>query len=260
MLNSTFQTLYKRAEEESRRREEQERLEAAEREREAKRPRHHDLDIATLTDDLSPEELSNLRSTFRTLLKAPHPKGISGDDAYVFDEEEQEQAEVKDLKTKMRRLKVVARAKVTQDRVYSAAYHPERTKDLIFFGGMYSPVLFSLKTNAPILDKHGQLGIWDARAPVDDAGDDDDDVTPTEDQENGKYYRLQMHWPATSKSSISCVKFDPIDAFSVCPQYIIPESYSYRSRSTLVLTTAQSDRCPWHLACRPKYILQMIHS
>jgi hypothetical protein len=24
-----------------------------------------------------------------------------------------------------------------------------------------------------------------------------------------------MHWPATSKSSISCVKFDPVDAHSV---------------------------------------------
>lgn len=35
----------------------------------------------------------------------------------------------------MRGLKVVSRAKVTQDRVYSAAYHPEITKDLIFFGG-----------------------------------------------------------------------------------------------------------------------------
>ena len=64
-------------------------------------------------------------------------------------------------------------------------------------------------------DKHGQLGIWDARAPVNDVTDDDEDITPVEDQEGGKYYRLQMHWPATSKSSISCVKFDPIDAFSV---------------------------------------------
>jgi hypothetical protein len=32
-------------------------------------------------------------------------------------------------------MKVVARAKVTQDRVYSAAYHPDPTMDLIFFGG-----------------------------------------------------------------------------------------------------------------------------
>jgi WD repeat-containing protein 76 len=46
-----------------------------------------------------------------------------------------EAAEVAALSERLRELKVVARAKVTQDRVYSAAYHPEPTKDLIFFGG-----------------------------------------------------------------------------------------------------------------------------
>ena len=51
----------------------------------------------------------------------------------------------------------------------------------------------------PFADKHGQLGIWDARAPVDDAEDDDEGGPPPEDREGGKYYRLQMHWPATSK-------------------------------------------------------------
>ncbi len=65
-------------------------------------------------------------------------------------------------------------------------------------------------------DKHGELGIWDARAPVEEAVDEDGELTSVEDAEGGKYYRLQMHWPATSKSSISSVKFDPIDAFSVC--------------------------------------------
>jgi len=39
-------------------------------------------------------------------------------------------------------LKVVARAKVMQDRVYSAAYHPDPTKDLIFFGGACRPFFF----------------------------------------------------------------------------------------------------------------------
>lgn len=67
------------------------------------------------------------------------------------------------------------------------------------------------------LDKHGELGIWDARAPVEEAVDEDGELTSVEDAEGGKYYRLQMHWPATSKSSISSVKFDPIDAFSVSP-------------------------------------------
>ena len=68
-----------------------------------------------------------------------------------------------------------------------------------------------------ILDKHGQLGIWDARAPADEVADEDEDVTTPEDSEGGKYWRLQLHWPATSKSSISTVKFDPIDSHNVCP-------------------------------------------
>ncbi|KAI0636806.1 WD40 repeat-like protein [Trametes polyzona] len=187
-----------REEEQRRRQAEEEALAIAEREREAKRPRHNDLDLQTLTDDLTPEDLSALRSTFTEILKTPYPKQASADDAYVFDDDTKEEAEVTELKEKLGKLKIIARAKVTQDRIYSAAYHPEPTKDLIFFG-----------------DKHGRLGIWDARAPVEEAADEDDDVTPVEDQEGGKYYRLQMHWPATSKSSISSVKFDPIDSHNV---------------------------------------------
>lgn len=75
-------------------------------------------------------------------------------------------------------------------------------------------------------DKHGQLGIWDARAPADDVGEEDDDVDP-EQREAGKYWRLQAHWPATSQSSLSCIKFDPIDAHSVGLQ---------TANSSLVLT------------------------
>ena len=56
-------------------------------------------------------------------------------EAFDFDDDKQEHAELKNLKEKLSNLKVIARAKVTQDRIYSAAYHPEPTKDLIFFGG-----------------------------------------------------------------------------------------------------------------------------
>ncbi|KAI0831479.1 WD40 repeat-like protein [Trametes gibbosa] len=187
-----------REEEQKRREAEEELLAAAEREREAKRPRHNDLDLQALTEEHTPEELSELRSLLAETLKTPHPRQASSDDAFVFDDDVKEDAEVKELKKTMSKLKVVARAKVTKDRIYSAAYHPEPTKDLIFFG-----------------DKHGQLGIWDARAPVDDVEDEDGETASVEDGEGGKYYRLQMHWPATSKSSISTVKFDPIDSFSV---------------------------------------------
>lgn len=62
-------------------------------------------------------------------------------------------------------------------------------------------------------DKHGQLGVWDARAPRVEQADDDGNTIMSE--EDGQYWRLQMHWPATSKSSISSIKFDPIDSHSL---------------------------------------------
>ncbi|TCD66698.1 hypothetical protein EIP91_001053 [Steccherinum ochraceum] len=188
----------RKEEEERRRKEEEERLEAEEREREAKRPRHQELDLNVLTEELDDVERTSLRSSFEQILKTANPRRAASLDAFTFDDDDaQEATEVKDLKKRLGNLKVVARAKVCKDRIYSAAYHPEATKDLIFFG-----------------DKHGQLGIWDARAATEEVNDEDDG-NPVDTKENGKYWRLQSHWPATSKSSISSIKFDPIDAHSV---------------------------------------------
>jgi hypothetical protein len=53
----------------------------------------------------------------------------------VFAKDKKEAAEVAALRERLQNMKVVARAKVTLDRVYSAAYHPDPTTDLIFFGG-----------------------------------------------------------------------------------------------------------------------------
>ena len=73
-----------------------------------------------------------------------------------------------------------------------------------------------------LIDKHGQLGIWDARAQPDEITDEDGQVVPG-DLEGGKYWRLQVHWPATSKSSISCVKFDPVNSNKVrFHQHVLP--------------------------------------
>ncbi|KAH9079555.1 WD40 repeat-like protein [Lactarius deliciosus] len=160
-----------REDEDRRRMEEEERLAAEEHAREAKRPRHHELDLETLVDQEEWERLSGLSTTFQSLLLARYPRRRGERDAFVFDSSKKEDAEVAALRARVQNMKIVARAKVTQDRVYSAAYHPEPTKDLIFFG-----------------DKHGQLGLWDARAPAEEAG---------------KYWRLQVHWPATAQSSIS---------------------------------------------------------
>jgi len=46
-------------------------------------------------------------------------------------------------------------------------------------------------------------------------GDEDKDVLVLDQRESGKYWRLQVHWPAIAQSSISCIRFDPIDGHSV---------------------------------------------
>ncbi|KAF9265426.1 WD40 repeat-like protein [Marasmius fiardii PR-910] len=180
--------------EEQRAKEAEARLEAEERTRAAKRPRHEDLGMKVLSED-DPEEAITLSRQLQTLPQ--QPRRTADPEAYVFDEDKKEQREVEELRKRLQKLKVVSRAKVTQDRIYSATYHPEPTKDLIFFG-----------------DKHGQLGIWDARAPPEEV-DDEEDGGNSDEREGGKYWRLQVHWPATSKSSISSVKLDPTDSHTV---------------------------------------------
>ncbi|KAJ4475167.1 WD40-repeat-containing domain protein [Lentinula edodes] len=173
----------------------EERIETQEREWLAKKPRHEELDLITLTDEVSGEAAS-LSIALQNISQTPQAKRPADAEAFVFEEDAKDQAQVEQLREKLQALKVVARAKVTENRVYSAVFHPDCTKDLIFFG-----------------DKHGQLGIWDARAPQDQI--DHDDESNADTQENGKYWRLQVHWPATSKSSISSVKLDPIDSHTV---------------------------------------------
>ncbi len=82
--------------------------------------------------------------------------------------------------------------------------------------------IFWLKDAVRREDKHGQLGIWDARAPAEEVDEEDD--ADSDQREAGRYWRLQVHWPATSQSSISCIKFDPIDAHSVSrpKQFLAP--------------------------------------
>lgn len=129
-------------------------------------------------------------------------------------ESDKEDKDVKSLRKALQKMKVVSRAKVTGERIYSAAYHPEKTKDVIFFGGEHFCGYFCTLTHPIHIDKHGQLGIWDARAQAEEEEDEDGDVVVTT-SEGGKYWRLQPHWPATGKSSLSCIKFDPLDAHSV---------------------------------------------
>lgn len=113
------------AEEEERlAKEAEERLEAEERARAAKRPRHHDLDIQALVDDLGAEDISTLTEALQAIAKEEHPRRVADIHSYADLDDEQEEREAAELRSKLRGLKVVARAKVTEDRVYSAVYHP----------------------------------------------------------------------------------------------------------------------------------------
>jgi WD repeat-containing protein 76 len=64
------------------------------------------------------------------------------------------------------------------------------------------------------LDKEGALGIWDARAPVEE-DEEDAEIAANEEKGGGKYWRIQLHWPANAKSSISSIKIDPVDPHNV---------------------------------------------
>lgn len=122
---------------ERRKEEEEERALAEEQERLAKRPRENDLDLSLLTaaEELSDDEMNALRASLQAITNKPIPRGIGNVDDWVYDSDKRAENEVQELRKRLGQMKIVSRAKVTLNRVYSAAYHPEPTKDLIFFGG-----------------------------------------------------------------------------------------------------------------------------
>jgi len=65
----------------------------------------------------------------------PKPQPSAKYESFSYEDTKEEEREVTELKEKLTKLKIVARAKVTMNRVYCAQYHPEKSKDLIFFGG-----------------------------------------------------------------------------------------------------------------------------
>ena len=115
--------------------EEEERLLVQEQAKAAKHPRHVDLNFKTLVESNEPQEMSNLSTTMRSIVQFPVSRRSENSEAFVFDNNGEHQSALKDLQEQMQDLKVVSRAKVTMNRIYSAAYHPEVSKDLIFFGG-----------------------------------------------------------------------------------------------------------------------------
>ena len=100
----------------------------------------------TESENLDADSLTKLNDLLEQVCKVPYPRRVGEEDAFTFDDNSKaEEAEVADLRKKLNTLKVVSRAKVTQDRIYSAAYHPEVTKDLIFFGGEGTSYTFMIR-------------------------------------------------------------------------------------------------------------------
>lgn len=88
-----------------------------------------------LLEDSEAQEVMALTSSLQVVTQNVNPRRVGDNKAHQYDEDDDEDA-VKKLKKNFQKLKIVARAKVTGDRVYSSAYHPEVSKDLIFFGGV----------------------------------------------------------------------------------------------------------------------------
>ena len=109
---------------------------AQEQARAAKRPRHDVLNFKTLVEANEPQELSNLSTTMTSIAQFSGSRGSGNPEAFVFEDHREHQFALKSLREQVQGLKVISRAKVTMKRIYSVAYHPEVSKDLIFFGGI----------------------------------------------------------------------------------------------------------------------------
>ena len=84
----------------------------------------------------NPEDISRLKLTFKTIVRRPHISRVNDRDTQ-YNNYKRYGREVKDLRKRLRSMKVISQAKVNQNRIYSCAYHPDISKDLIFFGGMF---------------------------------------------------------------------------------------------------------------------------
>ena len=103
--------------------------------REAKKPRHEPLEMNMQLEDQDASEVMALTASLQVITKTQRPRRVGDMKAFMLDELKHEAA-VKELKKKLGKLRIVSMAKVAKDRIYSAAYHPEPTKDLVFFGGV----------------------------------------------------------------------------------------------------------------------------
>jgi hypothetical protein len=72
----------------------------------------------------------------------PHPRPFPEDSSATYADSDTPSAALENLKAAFKGVKLRANAKVTNERVFSMAVHPDPTKNLVFVG-----------------DKRGQLGM-----------------------------------------------------------------------------------------------------
>lgn len=120
---------------------EEERLEAEELTRRAREPRHGELEIYSLMPDSEENAIQALANTLKSVSEGSFPRRIPVAKTYEFSNTDEEKAEVAALKKKFKTMKIVSHNKLTKERIYSSAYHPEKSKDLIFFGGEFRRVV-----------------------------------------------------------------------------------------------------------------------
>lgn len=77
------------------------------------------------------EDIPTLNMTLEAIVSRPHTSCVT-----QYNNGKRYEREVKNLRNRLRSMKIVSRAKVNRNRIYSCAYHPDISKDLIFFGGM----------------------------------------------------------------------------------------------------------------------------
>lgn len=122
----------------------------------------------------------------------PNPRSYPADSSATYADSDTPSAALASLKAAFKGVSLKANVKITPERVFSMAVHPEKTKDLVFVG-----------------DKRGMLGIWDATAVVDAVKDEDgEEITP---KSVGKVYKVQAH----SINSISAIRVDPVNGSGV---------------------------------------------
>ena len=97
------------------------------------------LGIENTEDKGEQKDLWRLKDTMVNVWPKPRPSGTY--DSFTYEIAQEEEHEVAQLRKRLTKMKIVARAKVTMNRVYCAQYHPEKSKDLIFFGGNVSQFL-----------------------------------------------------------------------------------------------------------------------